>query len=59
MMTRRELAALVATAGAAAAQNADPADDLTVQRENLRKSSEALRAVRVEETLEPSFVFRP
>lgn len=62
-VTRRQLASALVAAGAASAQaptQSEPAaDDLSIQRDSVRKNAEALRDFKIEETLEPSFVFKP
>lgn len=61
-MTRRRLAAaaaapLLVSAPAKAAQ-APGDDDLAIQRENLRRSREALRKVKLPMAVEPAFQFK-
>jgi hypothetical protein len=66
-VTRRGLAALAASpllmsTGAAEAQAQTPGaaeDDLSIQRENLRRWREATRQVKLPRALEPAFVFKP
>jgi hypothetical protein len=62
-ISRRELAGTFAAAvpvpaHTTPAPTTEP-DDLTVQREQMKKASEALAKVEISQTLEPTFVFKP
>jgi hypothetical protein len=59
-VTRRQMtAAVLASPAIAQTPPAKPADELEAARAQVRKRSEALRAFKVPQLLEPSFTFRP
>ncbi|MBI3682910.1 MAG: hypothetical protein HY235_21260 [Acidobacteria bacterium] len=57
-VTRRRLAALAAGATAIAPAQTPVEDDLTIQRENLRRNREQLAKTQLPMATEPAFIFK-